>query len=161
MRVSTRRKGLILAAALAVPAAAYAMKTAPMPPLCFASGASMYQIVANAAAPDYRIRIEAEAVRPDLRIQLADRAENADFVLVDDFSGREPRSCRSLTPVRTVTLDAAAGTPDVTVQLSADARGADYRIYVHSARFSQHDAAALLAAMWKADRRRPFAWTAR
>jgi hypothetical protein len=155
------RKVLILAAALAVPAAAaaYAMKAAPKPPLCFASGASTYQIVADAPSPDYRIRIDAAAARPDLRMQLVDRAENADFVLVDDFSGNEPRTCRSATPIRTVTLD-PAGQPDVTVQLSADAKGADYRLYVHSARFSQQDAAALLAAMWKANQR-PLAWAGR
>jgi hypothetical protein len=158
--VSSMRKILILAAALAVPAAAYAMKAAPKQPLCFASGASTYQIVASATAPDYRIRIDADALRPDLRMQLVDRAENADFVLVDDFSGNEPSTCKSSTPIRTVTLDAAAGTPDVTVQLSADAKGADYRLYVHSARFSQQDAAALLAAMWKANQRQ-VAWTGR
>lgn len=158
--VSSMRKILILAAALAVPAAAYAMKAAPKQPLCFASGASTYQIVASAAAPDYRILIDADALRPDLRMQLVDRAENADFVLVDDFSGNEPSTCKSSTPIRTVTLDAAAGTPDVTVQLSADAKGADYRLYVHSARFSQQDAAALLAAMWKANQRQ-VAWTGR
>lgn len=162
--VNSMRKALfLLAAALAVPAAAYAMKAAPAPkqPLCFASGASTYQIVANAAAPDYRIRIDAEAIRPDLRMQLVDRAENADFVLVDDFSGSAPGSCKSATPIRTVSLDPAAGLPDVTVQLSADAKGADYRLYVHSARFSQQDAAALLAAMWKADQRRQMASAAR
>jgi hypothetical protein len=158
--VSSMRKILILAAALAVPAAAYAMKAAPKQPLCFASGASTYQIVASATAPDYRIRIDADALRPDLRMQLVDRAENADFVLVDDFSGNEPSTYKSSTPIRTVTLDAAAGTPDVTVQLSADAKGADYRLYVHSARFSQQDAAALLAAMWKANQRQ-VAWTGR
>jgi hypothetical protein len=166
--VSSMRKVLILAAALAVPAAAYAMKAAPATqkqPSCFASGASTYQIVANATAPDYRIRIDAEAIRPDLRMQLVDRAENADFVLVDDFSGSEPSTCKSSTPIRTVTLDTTAGSPDVTVQLSADAKGADYRLYVHSARFSQQDAAALLAAMWKANQRqadqRKVAWTGR
>jgi len=154
------RKVLIFAAALAVPAAAYAMKATPKQPLCFASGTATYQIVANATAPDYRIRIDAQAVRPDLRMQLVDRAENADFVLVDDFSGNEPSTCKSSTPIRTVTLDAATGLPDVTVQLSADAKGADYRLYVHSARFSQQDAAALLAAMWKA-KQRQVAWTSR
>lgn len=124
---------------------------------CFASGASTYQIVTDAAAPDYRIRIDSAATQPDLRMQLVDRPEYADFVLVDDFSG-EPSTCRSSTPVRTVTLDGvAAGKPDVTVHLSADAKGADYRLYVRSARFSQQDAAALLAAMWKADQRHKLA----
>ena len=44
--------------------------------------------------------------------------------------------------------------PDVTVNLSADAAVSDYKIYVDLVRFSQRDAAALLAAMWKTDQRR-------
>jgi hypothetical protein len=156
---------LIALAAIAAPAAAYSMMAVPPKPQpvsnCFASGASTYQIVTNAAAPDYRIRIDSAAAHPDLRMQLVDRPEHADFVLVDDFSG-EPSTCKSATPVRTVTLDGASGKPDVTVHLSADAKGADYRLYVRSARFSQQDAAALLAAMWKADRSSKFAsWSAR
>jgi hypothetical protein len=151
---------LVFAAALAAPAAAYSIMVAPnqLPqPLCFASGASTYRIVTGTATPDYRIRFEDDAVRPDLRVQLVDRAEHADFVLVDDFSGSEQNACRSSTPVRTVAVDTDAQAPDVTVQLSDDIKGADYRLFVHSARFSQQDAAALLAAIWKADQRRQFA----
>jgi len=149
MRIGT---AFILAAALAIPAAALSiLAEAPKAPAllsnCFAAGASTYQIVAKAAAPDYRIRIDSAAAHPDLRMQLVDRAEHADFVLVDDV-GDEPGTCKS---ARTVTHDGAVGKPDVTVQLSTDAKGADYRLYVRSARFSQQDAAALLAAMWKAD----------
>src|SRR5260221_5386546 len=161
MSLNRIHKVLILTVALAVPAAAYSMQAAPKQPPCFASGASTYQIVANAPAPDYRIRIDSRPTHADLRMQLVDRAEHADFVLVDDFSDGEPRTCKSSTPIRTVTLDGDAGKPDVTVHLSADAKGADYRLYVHSVRFSQQDAAALLAAMWKADQRRQVAWTAR
>jgi hypothetical protein len=148
------RTAFILAAAVAAPAAAYTMLAeAPKEPAllsnCFAAGASAFQIIAKAAAPDYRIRIDSAAAHPDLRIQLVDRAEHADFVLVDDADDA-PGTCKS---ARTVTHDETAGRPDVTVQLSADAKSADYRLYVRSARFSQQDAAALLAAMWKADQR--------
>ena len=88
-------------------------------------------------------------------MQLVDSAEIADFVLVDDFSADEPAPCRSATPVRTVALDADAAKPDVTVR-AVRRRPAppDYRIYVHSVRFSHQDAAALLAAMWKTDQQR-------
>ena len=149
-------KTLILVAAVAIPAAAHS-SFAPKPGLCFASGATTYQMASGTASPDFRIRIAADAARPDLRMQLVDRAEIADFVLVDDFSAHEPAPCRSSTPIRTVALDADAATPDVTVKLSADAAAPDYRIYVHSVRFSQQDAAALLAAMWKSDQRRKLA----
>jgi hypothetical protein len=152
------RTAFILAAALAASAAAYSVmadvpKEPPRLSNCFANGALTYQIVAKAAAPDYRIRIDSAAAHPDLRMQLVDRPEHADFVLVDDADG-EPSPCRS---ARTVTHDSSAGKPDVTVQLSTDTKSVDYRLYVRSARFSQQDAAALLAAMWKADRGRKVA----
>lgn len=148
------QKSLILIAAIAVPAAAHST-FAPVPEsLCFASGATTYRIAHNAAAPDFRIRIADASSRADLRMQLVDRAEVADFVLVDDFRGKDSVSCRSSTPIQTVTLDTGTAKPDVTVNLSADATAPDYKIYVHSVRYSQHDAAALLAAMWKTAQQR-------
>lgn len=122
--------------------------------MCFASGSATYRIAPDAATPDFRVKIADNAARSDLKMQLVDRPEIADFVLVDDFSAREQAPCRSSAPVQTVTLDTGELTPDVTVNLSADNGAADYKIYVHSVRYSQQDAAALLAAMWKADRRR-------
>jgi hypothetical protein len=143
------QRSLILIAAIAVPAAAHST-FAPAPDrLCLANGASSYRIADNAATADVRIRMADAAERPDLRMQLVDRAEIADFVLVDDSSGQAPAGCRSATPLRSVTLDAGPGEPDVTVHLSAAAGASDYKIYVHSARFSHQDAAALFAAMWK------------
>ncbi len=152
------QKSVVLIAAIAIPAAAHSTFAPTADGLCFASGSTTYRIARDASSPDFRIRIAADTagpgLRPDLRMQLVDRAEIADFVLVDDFSGREAAPCRSSTPIRTVTLDADAARPDVTVDLSAGADAPDYKIYVHSVRFSQHDAAALLAAMWKTGQRR-------
>ena len=148
------QKTLILVAAVALPAATHSTFAPTREALCFASGATTYQIARNAAAPDFRIKIADTSAKPDLRMRLVDSAEKADFVLVDDFSAREQAPCRSSTPIRTVALDADTAKPDVTVTLSADTAFPDYKIYVHSVRFSQQDAAALLAAMWKTDQRR-------
>ena len=148
------QKTLILVAAVALPAAAHSTFAPSRETLCFASGAATYQIARNAAAPDFRIKIADTSAKPDLRMGLVDSAEKADFVLVDDFSAGEHAPCRSSTPIRTVALDADTAEPDVTVTLSADAALSDYKIYVHSVRFSQQDAAALLAAMWKTNQRR-------
>jgi hypothetical protein len=148
------QKTFILIAALAVPAAAHSTFAPVKQNLCFASGATTYQLARDTAAPDFRVKVAANADRPDLRMQLVDSAEIADFVLVDDFSTDEPAPCRSATPIRTVALDADATKPAVTVRLSAAAGAADYRIYVHSVRFSQQDAAAILAAMWKTNQQR-------
>jgi hypothetical protein len=149
--VNRIQQTLILAAAVALPAAAHSTFAPTREALCFASGATTYQIARNA---DFRIRIADTSAKPDLRMRLVDSAEKADFVLVDDFSAGEQAPCRSSTPIRTVALDADTAKPDVTVTLSADAALSDYKIYVHSVRFSQQDAAALLAAMWKTDQRR-------
>ena len=148
------QKTLILVAAVALPAAAHSTFAPTRETLCFASGATTYQIARNAPAPDFRIKIADTSAKPDLRMRLVDNAEQADFVLVDDFSAGEQAPCRSSTPLRTVALDAGTAKPDVTVTLSADAALSDYQIYVHSVRFSQQDAAALHAAMWKSDQRR-------
>jgi hypothetical protein len=145
-----------LFALAAVFAAVHDSSAKYLPPddLCFASGTATYRIARGAAAPDFRVRIERDAPNAELRMQLVDRAEMADFALVDDFSRGGSAPCRSGTQVRTVTIDEASAAPDVTVNLTSDGAGADYRIFVHSMRFSQQDAAALLAAMWKAGQRR-------
>jgi hypothetical protein len=152
--MNRQRQSLILIAAIAIPAAAHPTLAPIAEGPCFASGAATYRIARDAPAAEFRIKIADHTAQPDLRMQLVDRAEIADFVLVDDFSGQEPAPCRSATPIRTVTVDADAAQPDVTVNLSADAGVSDYKIYVDSVRFSQRDAAALLAAMWKTDQRR-------
>ena len=152
--VNRIQKILILGTTIAIPAGAYSAFAPRYESMCFASGSATYRIAPDAEAPDFRVRIADDAMRPDLRIQLVDRPEAVDFVLVDDFSSNAPAPCRSATPVRTVTLDAGEVTPDVTVNLSAAVATRTTRIYVHSVRYSQQDAAALLAAMWKADRRR-------
>ena len=88
-------------------------------------------------------------------MRLVDSAEKADFVLVDDFSGPRTGPVPLLDADPTVALDADTAKPDVTVNAFGRCRPSpDYKIYVHSVRYSQQDAAALLAAMWKTDQRR-------
>ncbi len=145
-------KSLLAVAVIALPAAAHSAFT-PKDAACFVSGTATYRVAPDAAAPDFRVKIASDP-SADLRMRLVDRAELADFVLVDDFSAGKPAPCRSATPIRTVKIDDES--PDVTVRFVAAGK-ADYTIYVHSVRFSQHDAAALLAAIWKSDRRRELA----
>ena len=117
--------------------------------LCLATGVARYRIAHDTRSPDVRVKIAGDAAAPDLRMQSVDRAEIADFVLVDDSDETGPAGCRSAAPVRTVALVTDAAPPDVTVKLSTETGG--YKIYVQSARYSQQDAAALLAAIWKAN----------
>jgi hypothetical protein len=155
--VNRFRKTLVLVAVLAVPAAAHST-FAPAPNLCIASGAATYRLAPAASSPDYRVRIERSAARPDLRMQLVDSPELADFVIADDFTATsESIACQGATPARTVRVDAETQKPDLIVNLAADMSEPDYRVYVHSIRHSPQDAAALLAAVWKAQHSRAVA----
>ena len=139
----------MLIAVIAVPAAAHST-FAPADDLCFASGSATYRLAPRAPSPDYRVKIDNSASRPDLRMVLVDRPEIADFVLADDFGGASGNACKSAVPVKTVKVDSEARSPDVTVSFAPGDTIPDYRIYVHSVRFSQQDVAALLAVLWKA-----------
>jgi hypothetical protein len=150
------RKILILLSAVAIPMVSYGMLT-PAGSLCFASGGATYRLDQTTSSPDYRVRIDNSAPHPDLHVQLVDRPERADFVLADEFRTSESGACRSPAPVRTVAVDGSGQRVDVVVMLSPDIANPDFRVYVHSARHSHEDAAALLAALWKAAQRRQLA----
>jgi hypothetical protein len=129
---------------VAIPAAASSFFAASDRP-CFIDGASGYRITDNASADvTVRIDIDNAAAKPDLRMQLVDDAAAADFVLVDDAD--TINACTGAAAIRSIRLDPEAAKADLTVALSR--RPAGYKIYVHSANFSQQDAAALFAVIW-------------
>jgi len=115
---------------------------------CFIAGSAGYKISGSASA-DYTVRIDNAAVTPSLRMQLVDDPAAADFVLVDD--GDAADACAAATAVNTIRIDPAAPKPDLTVALSR--ANADYKIYVHSANYTEQDAAALFAVIWQAARK--------
>ena len=101
--------------------------------------------MSNNASANVTVRIDNAAVKPDLRVQLTDDAAAADFVLLDD--GIAAGACPGGTAIQSVRLDPTAANPDLTVALSR--APAAYKIYVRSAGFSQQDAAALFAVIWR------------
>ena len=151
--------GLTLALVIAVPAAAGGAyftsgfsggKTAAAKP-CFIAGNAGYLLSGSGSAA-YIVRIDNAAAHPDLRLQLVDDPAAADFVLVDD-SDASP-TCGNVSTVESIRVDAAAAKPDLTIALSREA--ADYKIYLHSDRYTQEDAAALAAVIrQKAGARKP------
>jgi hypothetical protein len=83
-----------------------------------------------------------------MRIAIVDTPDIADFVLVDDFAGIESSACAEPT-AKTILVGTSERAPDITVSLERDMANPDYRLYVYSARFSNDQAAALLAVMSK------------
>ncbi len=123
--------------------------------LCFTTGATTYRLAKSGPA-DVRIRVDAVNPAADLRMQIVEQAEIADFIIADDID--EPGNpCESGRHLTTIRADDSEPRPDVVVVLSPKPDTADFRIYVHSARYAPKDAAAFLAAMWKSSQRRDVA----
>ena len=142
------QKTLLLFMVVAIPAAAPPFFASTPPNLCFNAGTVTYQLAPNASAPDYRVRIDNAAAQPDLRVALVDRAETADYVLVDDASG-DGHPCVSAGQRRMIKL--VPDTADLTISVSREADGADVKLFVHSAHVGHQDAAALFAVMRRAE----------
>jgi hypothetical protein len=89
-------------------------------------------------------------------MQLVDDPAAADFVLVDDFDATASGACRTSLPLKTIRVNDEAPRADLTISLAGGA-AADFKLYVHSARFSHEEAAALFGVMWQAARPRTVA----
>jgi len=135
------QRTLMLLLVVGIPAAASPL-FAPSRDLCFTDGPLTYRLSPSASAPDYRVQIDNTAPRPDLRVRLVDSVELADLSLVDDIG---PATCKTAGVFRTVAI--VSGTADVTVSASRETQEADFALYVHSARVTHEDAAALFALM--------------
>jgi hypothetical protein len=115
---------------------------------CFAASNATYKLSGDDAA-DFTVRIDNAAASPSLRMQFVDDPAAADFVLVDD--GDAAAACKAAGAIKTIRIDSAAAEPDVTVALTRTA--ADYKVFVKSSNFSDEDAAALFAVIWRSARK--------
>ena len=149
----TRKIAMLLLLAAAVPATAqtfgFSLGSSSRD-VCLSIGAVTYRVSANAARPDYTVRIGPNELSPDIRVHLATTPGDADFVLVDD--GETPVRCdtRAGSATKTVKVSADAPAPDLIVGLAAE-DAADYSVYVRSERLTPEAAAAVFAVT----RRRP------
>ena len=141
-----RKVLVLLLLAVAVPATAQTFGFSigeAVPSVCLAIGDTTYRIASGNVHADYTVRIDAAAPTPDLRIQLAETADMADFVFVDD--GDAPARCpRGASGIKSVRADAAA--PDLVLGFTTSAMPADYRIFVRSRFLAPETAAMLFAA---------------
>ena len=109
---------------------------------CFVAGNAGYQLSAKGNAR-HIVRIDNDAERPHLRMQLVDDPAAANFVLVDDSEATI--DCKGVSTVESIRIDPAAEKPDLIVAVSREP--ADYKIYLHSASYTEQDAAALAAVI--------------
>jgi hypothetical protein len=137
-------KVIILLMIATIPAAA-PRDFAAVPNLCFNTGSTTFQLSPSQNAPDYRVKFVAAETKADMRVQLVDEVTNADFSLVDDIAPMPGNPCRSAGRLRTVRIVGESAPADVRISLSP--HEAEYKLFLHSARFGHVDAAALFAAI--------------
>ena len=137
-------KILILLFVAGIPAAATTPFFPTPVPLCFTAGSTTYQLSQTVASPDFRVKFDGAPA--DWRVALVDGVASADFTLVDDVVGMDANACRAAGRIKTVKV-VGEGPSDIVIALTRDLANADFKLFVHSARFNHRDAAALFAVM--------------
>lgn len=135
---------LLMALVVAMPAATAGSFFASNGKPCFVSGRIAYQL-SDSTTATHIVRVDNMAANPSLRMQIVDNPALADFVLADD--GQAANACISASAIESIHVDPVAPKPELTVSLSRNP--AAYKIYVKSSRYSEQDAAALFAVIWR------------
>jgi hypothetical protein len=117
------------------------LRAGPQP--CIVAGDSAVRLATLAWQAQLHVGFTDDPARATVRVQIVDRAEDADFTMIDDPSGATGDACSLAPETRLVAIAAHPSATDPVVYLTRDA-DADYRIFVRSNTFSLRDAAALL-----------------
>lgn len=114
---------------------------APRPCIAFAD--TSVQLTSMPWQPSLHVSFTSNPARATVRVQIIDRAEAADFAVIDDIDTAEGSACHASRPPQLVSISRSLSTSDPVIYLTQDGP-ADYRIFVQSKTFSMLDAAALV-----------------
>ena len=110
---------------------------------CIAIGEGSVQIAALPWQAQSHVAFTDDPQLATVRVQITDRAEAADFAVLDDVDSPPDDACSVNAATRYVAISTRASASEPVIYLSEDGP-ADYRIFVRSKRFSVRDAAALI-----------------
>jgi hypothetical protein len=141
-----RFKILVSAVPLLVAAILAGVEFFPSPRPCIALGAGNLEIGSPPWHADLHVSFTDDPRLATVRVAIADNPETADFTVVDDVDSVDDNNACDTTPAtQFVAIAARASTSNTPViYLTHDDAAADYRIYVHSLRFTAREAAALI-----------------
>jgi hypothetical protein len=110
---------------------------------CIALGKSSVQLATSPWQTRFNVSFTDNPADATVRVQIVDRAESADFSVVDDVDASRSGSCPANDATQFVGVSATrlATAPVIYLSRNGDA---DYRIFVQSKTFSPRDAAALI-----------------
>jgi len=110
---------------------------------CIAIGGASVQITAAPRQAQLQVSFTGDPSTATVRVQISRSAGAADFAAVDDVDSAEDGACAANAATRFVAISANPQLSAPVIYLSPDG-SADYRIFVHSKRFTPRDAAALI-----------------
>jgi hypothetical protein len=139
-----RLKILVLAIPLIAAAVLVRVELVPSQRPCIAIGTDTLQIADAPWHADLHVSFTDDPALATVRVALTDRAERADFAVIDDAEGTEDATCTATPSTQFIAVSAHPSTGAPVIYLSPDERSADYRIFVSSKHFSTREAAALI-----------------
>lgn len=115
----------------------------PGPRPCIAIGDASVQITDLPWQAQLHVSFTDDPALATVRVQIADSADAADFVVIDDVDGGETSACEASIGTRLVAISASPEADAPVIHLSQTGP-ANYRIFVRSKTFTPRDAAALI-----------------
>ena len=110
---------------------------------CISFGETTLQIATAPWQNQFQVSFTNDPRAATVRVQIVDRAEIADFAVIDDIDTANGESCSAARGTTFVSIARQPSSGEPLIYLSTEA-GADYRVFVQSRTFSAHDAAALI-----------------
>ena len=139
-----RLKVLVSAVPLIAAAALARFELFPSSLPCIAIGADTLQIASAPWHADLHVSFTDDPKLATVRVAVSDRAETADFAVIDDVDDTDDDACRSTLATQFIAISTERYGSAPVIYLSHDDGPSDYRIFVHSTRLSEQDAAALV-----------------
>ncbi|MET0969197.1 MAG: hypothetical protein ABWY18_08360 [Tardiphaga sp.] len=119
---------------------------------CIATGGITVQMAQAPWQAQAHVAFTDDPAQASVRVQIVDRAETADFAVIDDVESAESGACTATAATRFIGIAATPSGAEPVIYLTDSAR-ADYRIYVHSRSFTPRNAAALIVGAHRDQRR--------
>jgi hypothetical protein len=110
---------------------------------CIAVADTSVQLTSLPWQSSLHVSFTSNPAKATVRVQIIDRAEAADFAVIDGTETAEGGACQASQPPQLVSISRSFSPSDPVIYLSQDGP-ADYRIFVQSTTFSMVDAAALI-----------------
>src|SRR5262249_23778218 len=111
---------------------------------CIAVGSGTVQLATAPWHADLRVSFTDDPTLATVRVVVSDDAETADFAVIDGADAAEENACDVTAATQFVAISSRPSASAPVIFLSHDDGPADYRIFVHSRRFTERDAAALI-----------------